>query len=312
MKRALTTTALLLAGLISNAHAADDAALRAIEACRARLDARVDIGIERVRRRCPDLLPALEAASWHGLLPATLGQRREDITAESLRALADLVRHSTDPGAGSVAPDREALAPVLAALGEKGQQGATRWERFTRWLKEKYAERDKNDEAGWLEKLARQFRTSEGVMQAITYLGYGLVLALVLFVIWAELRAAGLLGGKRRAQRRSGPQAEWRRRLMLTDVLAAPLAERPGMLLRLLGEALSRAQRLPPAEGLTAAALVKQARLDAEQQRTALARVAGTAEQVRYAAQAPGDEALSEAVSSAQKLLAEIAPQGRR
>ena len=314
MKRVAASLALLLAGFCSSgAQAADDAALRALEACRVRLDARVDIGIERVRRRCPELLPALEAAPWRGLLPGTLGQRREDITAESLRVLAELVRHSTDAGAGGVAPDREILAPVLAELGEKGKQGATRWERFTRWLKEKYTERDKKtDDAGWFEKLARQFRTSEGVAQAITYLGYALVLALVLLVIWGELRAAGLLGGPRRAARHSGPAAEWRRRLMLTDVLAAPLAERPGMLLRLLGEALSRAQRLPPAEGLTAAALVKQARLDAEEQRAALARVAGTAERVRYAAEVPGDQAIEDAVSTARELLGELAPRGRR
>jgi hypothetical protein len=308
MRRVLSASVLALAAMCSGrADAADDAALRVLEGCRARLDARVDIGIERVRRRCPELLPALESAPWRDLLPSTLGERREDVTAESLRALATLVRHASDPGARGVTPDRQALAPVLEKLGEKGKQGATRWERFTRWLKEKYTERGKNDEAGWLEKLARQLRTSEGVARAITYLGYALVLGVVLFVVWAELRAAGFLGGRRRAERRAGPAAEWRRRLALTDVLAAPLAERPGMLLRLLGEALARAQRLPPAEGLTAAALVKQARLDADEERVALARVAGTAERVRYAAQAPGEPAIEEAVSTARELLGKFA-----
>ena len=43
---------------------------------------------------------------------------------------------------------------------------------------------------------------------------------------------------------RASPAAQWRRRLMLADVAAAPLADRPGMLLRLLGEALTRAERL--------------------------------------------------------------------
>ncbi len=40
----------------------DDAALRAVEACRTRLDTRVDIGIDRLRQRCPELLPALQKA----------------------------------------------------------------------------------------------------------------------------------------------------------------------------------------------------------------------------------------------------------
>ena len=92
------------------------------------------------------------------------------------------------------------LAPVLAELGEQGQQGATRWERFKRWLKQKFEKRQgqRRSRVG-SKSWSRQFRTSEGVAQAITYLGYALVVALVLFVIWSELRAAGLLGGVRRA-----------------------------------------------------------------------------------------------------------------
>ena len=54
---------------------------------------------------------------------------------------------------------------MLAELGEQGQQGATRWERFKRWLKQKLENRKDDDEPGWLEKWSRQFRTSEGVAQ---------------------------------------------------------------------------------------------------------------------------------------------------
>ena len=303
----------LLLGLCCVATAqADDAALRALDACRARLDARVDVGIERVRRRCPDLLPALEKAPWRALLPATLGERREEVSAESLRVLAQLVRQSTDAGAQRAAPQRQALDPVLAALGAQGQQGATRWERFKRWLKEKLETRPDDNEPGWLEKWSRQLRTSEGVARAITYVGYALVILLVLFVIWQELRAAGAWRGMQRAARRRDPAAEWRRRLALEDVLAAPLAERPGMLLKLLGEALARDQRLPAADGLTAAAIVRCARLDDDAERTALAQVARTAEQVRYAPQAPGDAALEGAVAEARGLLGKLVHRARR
>jgi hypothetical protein len=286
---------------------ADDAGLRAIETCRARLDPRSDIGIERIERRCPELLPALEKAPWRDLLPSTLGQRREEISAESLRRLAELVTRASDSEATRVAPDRKILGPVLAELGERGQQGATRWERFKRWLKQKFEDREDDDDAGWLERLSRQFRTSEGVARAITYVGYALVIALVLYVIWSELRALGLLGGVRRASRRASPAAEWRRRLLLADVFEAPLAERPGMLLRLLGEALSRAQRLPAPEGLTAAELARRARLESEADRAELARVAATAEQVRYAAQPPPEAAIENSVDRARELLGKFA-----
>ena len=286
---------------------ADDAALRAVETCRARLDPRSDIGMERIKRGCPELLPALEKAPWRDLLPSTLGQRREEISAESLRRLVELVTRASDTEAKHVAPDREILGPVLAELGESGQQGATRWERFKRWLKQKFEDRENEDDAGWLEKLSRQFRTSEGVARAITYLGYALVIALVLYVIWSELRALGLLGGVRRASRRASSAAEWRRRLMLTDVFDAPLADRPGMLLRLLGEALSRAQRLPAPEGLTAAELARRARLESDADRAELARVAATAEQVRYAAQPPPEDAIENTVDRARELLGKFA-----
>jgi hypothetical protein len=303
MSRWFGLLAMVLAGAV---FAADDAALRVVEACRARLDLRNDIGIERIQRRCPELMPALNGAPWRQLLPQTLRERREEITAESLRALVELVRHAGDSVALRDAPDREVLLPVLAELGAAGQQGATRWERFKRWLKEKLEKR-KDDDAGALEKWGRQFQSSEGIAQAITYIGYTLVGLLVLYVIWSELRAAGLLGGLRRAAARATPAAQWRRRLLLADVSAAPLADRPGMLLRLLGEALTRSGRLPAADGLTAAAIARSARLDSESEREDLTLVATSADSIRYGDHKPPDDALEGTVTAARKLLEKFA-----
>lgn len=302
MRRALILLTLCLTGGVS----AEDAALHSLEACRARLDPR-DVGIDRVRQRCPDLLPALQRAPWRDLLPSTLGERREEISAESLRALAELVRHAQDGGAQRSAPRVESLVPVLAELGEKGKEGETRWEKFKRWLKDKFEGSKQPQEQGWIDKLRSQLRTSEGVMRVANYVGYALLALLVLFVIGSELRAAGLFGGARRAARSAAAAAEWRRRLLLADVLAAPLSERPGMLLRLLGEALTRVRRLPAADGLTASALVRGARLEAEADRAALAGVAGTAEQLRYGAQPPAEEAIEGAVTTARELLGKFA-----
>jgi hypothetical protein len=304
LKRFLVLSGLMLAG---SACAADDAALRVVETCRARLDPAADVGIERIQKRCPELLPALASAPWRELLPQTLRERRDEISAESLRALEELIRRSSNAATLRDAPSREKLAPVLAELGAKGQEGATRWERFKRWLKEKLENRKDDDEASALEKWSRQFQTSEGIAQAITYAGYVMVGVLVLFVIWSELRAAGLLGGARRARGGSDPAAQWRRPLMLSDIAAAPLADRPGMLLRLLGEALTRADRLPAAEGLTAAAIARRAILDSEQERAELAQVATTADAVRYGDNSPPVEQLEGTVASAKGLLEKFA-----
>ena len=303
MRRWFGLSGLVLAGA---AFAADDAALRVVEACRARLDV-TDVGIERIQKRCPELLPALASAPWRDLLPKTMRERRAEISAESLRALADLVRKSASDASLRAAPSRERLGPILEELGAKGQEGATRWDRFKRWLKEKLENRTDDDEASALEKWSRQFQTSEGIAQAITYAGYAMVGVLMLFVIASELRAAGLLGGVRRARGAADPAAQWRRRLMLADIAAAPLADRPGMLLRLLGESLTRADRLPAAEGLTAAAIVRRASLDSEQERAALAQVAMTADTVRYGNHPPPDEELEGTVTSARALLERFA-----
>jgi hypothetical protein len=318
MSRTRARTTLLAAGLLlavaGGACAADDAALRVVEACRARLDARIDVGVERIQKRCPDLLPAIAAAPWHALVPPTLRERREELSAESLRALVELIRGAgaaTAAGVPRASPDVAQLAPILAELGAHGQEGVTRWERFKRWLKDLRNGR-KDDDEGWLTRWSRELSTSEGVARIVSYVGYGLLAALALFVIWAELRAAGLFSARRRAAARNSPEAQWRRRLMLADVGAAPLAERPGMLLRLLGEALTRAQRLPAADGLTAAAIARRARLDAEADRAELARVAAMSDQVRYAGRMPADDDLERTVTSARALLARFAKLGGR
>jgi hypothetical protein len=303
LKRWLGWTGLLL---VSSSLAADDAALRAVESCRARLNPSTDVGIERIQKRCPELLPALANAPWRGLLPQSMRDRRDEISAESLRALVELVRESGGDATLRDAPSREKLGPVLAELGTQGQQGATRWERLKQWLKEKLEKRQ-DDGSSALEKWSRQFRTSEGIAQAITYLGYAMVGALVLLVIWSELRAAGLLGGTPRARARSAAAAQWRRRLMLEDVAAAPLAERPGMLLRLLGEALTRADRLPAPDGLTAAAIARRATLDSDDERADLANVAAIADTVRYGDSTPPDDRLEGSVAAAKALLEKIA-----
>jgi hypothetical protein len=301
------TTWLLLA-FAGSALGADDAALRAVDACRARLDPPVDIGVERIQKRCPELLPALASAPWHALVPATLRERREELSAQSLRALSELVRGANSGPAG-VAPDLAQVAPVLAELGEHGQEGVTRWERFKRWLKDLRKGR-KDDDEGVLARWSRELSTSEGVARIISYIGYGLLAMLALFVIGAELRAAGLFSARRRAAVRNSPEAQWRRRLMLADVAAAPLADRPGMLLRLLGEALTRAQRLPAADGLTAGAIARRAQLDAEADRAGLTHVARTSDEIRYADHAPPAAELEATVGQAKELLAKFARLG--
>jgi hypothetical protein len=304
--------ALLL--LVCGTALAQDPSLAVVEACRDRLDARRDVGLDRIEKRCPELIPAIERAPWRNLVPSDLRSRRDELSAESLRALVELVRAAEREVASREAPRLERLAPVLAELGEQGQQGASRWERFKRWLKSKYERRKPaENEDSWRNRLRRQFQTSEGVAQAITYVGYALMTALVLLVIWSELRAAGLLRRRRReAPRGFARGGPWRPRLTLADVAGAPLRDRPGLLLKLLGEALTRADRLPAADGLTASELARRARLEDGDDREALVSLSRIAEVARYAPEPPSPETLEDAERSGRGLLGKFAPRERR
>jgi hypothetical protein len=105
--------------------------------------------------------------------------------------------------------------------------------------------------------------------------------------------AAGFFGGA----------AEWRRRLLLADVAQAPLADRQGMLLRLK---LTRAQRLPAAEGLAASAIAV-ARLDSTTNAMLCASAPAAVRFCHFAS--PVD---IEALVTAKALLANFARQGGR
>jgi hypothetical protein len=287
--------------------APDDPALAVVEACRARLDPALDIGVERVARRCPELLPALERAPWHALLPLAMRERREDLSAAGLAALAELVREARSPRVQREAPDRGELEPILLGLELKPEDGPSRWERLKKWLRERFEKNKEGEESGWLDELLLQIRTSEGFARALTWLGYGLVIGLAGYVIWGELRAAGVFGG-RSGDVAAARDAAWRRRLSLRDLGSVPLADRPGLLLKLLGEALARARRLPAPEGLTASGIATRAELESEAERASLARVALCADRVRYAGDAPDESELTAAVESARELLHRVAP----
>ena len=104
---------------------------------------------------------------------------------------------------------------------------------------------------------------------------------LVAFVVWSELRAAGCSVEPARLGARE-PDGRVAPALTLADVANAPLAERPGMLLRLLGEALTRAQRLPAAEA-SPPPRSHAARASIGGRTRGARLVAATAETVRYA-----------------------------
>src|SRR5215213_2442594 len=152
-------------------------ALAAIDACVAKLDAELDVGYERIARRCPRLARTLERSGWSQWLPRGWTEARNELSAGSLIELRTLVAREL----GAAAHQRDSL-----------------WSRFRAWLRMTVARNKPAEPRGWLDDLASTGR-SQVIIDRITYITLGLVVVLASVIVTGEMRAAGLLRRRRRA-----------------------------------------------------------------------------------------------------------------
>ncbi|HEU4625278.1 MAG TPA: hypothetical protein VFS52_10970 [Steroidobacteraceae bacterium] len=311
MRRLLAALLLVAAfASASAARAADDVgegdAAAVLDACIARLDAQIDVGYERIARRCPDLAPALERSGWAAWLPQGWKESRNDLSAGSLRELKALVTRELATQPTTATPRVEHLKDILADLGATGQQRSGAWTRFKKWLRSLFERAGQQDRGGWLSMVARM-GLSDAVMEVITYVALGLVVALAGFIVFNELRLAGLLGRRRGAgesEGRDGPGG--RPRVTWSDIERAPLLDRPRLMLELIAAKLTALGRLPPAGALTARELVRAADLSEPAYRERLSELALTAERAVYAPGGVSPAMAETAVTRAHELLAAL------
>src|SRR5689334_24978743 len=95
---------LLFAAPAIAADANSPDAVAVIDACIARLDPQIDVGYERIARRCPDLAPTLERSGWAAWLPQGWKDSRNDLSAGSLRELQALVTRELATPAAATTP----------------------------------------------------------------------------------------------------------------------------------------------------------------------------------------------------------------
>jgi hypothetical protein len=307
--RALVFTALLILAApgATRAAVAPDA-LAAIDTCIARLDVQLDVGFERIARRCPELAPALERSGWAAWLPQGWKESRNDLSAGSLKELRELVSRELATRAATRTPSVEHLKEILADMGSTGQQRSGVWARFKKWVRSLFERAGRQDEEGWLSRLVSRVGVSDAVIEVITYISLGLVVALAGFIVFNELRLAGLLG--RRLEGRAGEdgsdslpdraQVTWR------DVEQAALVDQPRLVLELIASRLTDLRRLPPARAFTVRELVTAADLSRPVDREQLRDIASTAERVRYAEEVVSPAAVQSAIASARDLIARL------
>jgi hypothetical protein len=305
MKRRLLAALLMLAAPIAVLAAASPDPLAEIDACIARLDPQVDIGYARIVARCPDLTPALEQSGWAAWLPRGWKEARNDLSAGSLSELRVTVQRELAPRAPSRMLEVQRLKVVLDELGATGQQHSGVWARFKQWLRSLFQRRDDETDTGGFDRLLDRLGISDTILETITYVLLGGVVALAGLILFNELRAAGAFGG-RRTRGAGGDDEELsidRPRPTLRDIEQAALAERPRLLLELIAGKLTDLKLLPPAGAFTAREIVRTAQLREERDRSRLSELALTAERARYAAGSLEPAVVETAVEQGRALL---------
>jgi hypothetical protein len=298
----------MLAAPFASPEAAETDALRAIDACIARLDAQIDVGYERIARRCPDLAPALEHSGFAAWLPQEWKESRNDLSAGSLAELRRLVARELATRATARTPRVERLEEILSDLGSTAQESSGTWARFKKWVRSLFERAGQQESESWLSRLVSRVGVSGAVIEVITYIALGLVVALAGFIVFNELRLAGLLGRRRVGDRSEGEHsiAVSSSRLTWGDVERAALVEQPRLLLQLVAAKLTARGQLPPAGAFTVRELVRTAKLGQEADRQTLNEIALTSERVRYAEGGVPSESVQEAVVRGRELLARL------
>ena len=301
--------ALLLLAAPAAPHAAEAPdPVAVITACIAKLDAQLDVGYERIARRCPDLAPALERSGWAAWLPQGWKESRNDLSAGSLQELQALVTRELATRATTPAPRVERLKEILTDLGATGQERSGAWTRFKKWVRSLFERAGQQNREGWLSRLVSRVGVSDTVISLITYVALGLVVALAGFIVFNELRLAGVLGRKRADgdDEGDGDGTGMRARLTWGDIERAALIDRPRLLLELIAAKLTDLGRLPPAGAFTARELARAADLNQPADRERLNELAVTAERARYAADGVSPAVAEAAVGNARELLARL------
>jgi hypothetical protein len=304
MKRALYTAALFAAATLGScthkALAADAArdvrALAELERCAQSLDPILDFGVERIAKRCPSLIASIEGASWSALLPPEWQNSGDALTRDGLLALARLIDERAKAAPLGRAPDPADVAKVIAELGSDTNLEASRWDRFKRWLNRLFERREAEEDEGLFRRVFGDVEVSEAVSRALSYTSYLLLIGFALYVVINELRVAGVLRRDRRAHgAHSSAHLGNDGAIDLDAIATAPLAERPGLLVRYVAQQLGLRSGAEGMGAKTSQELQREWRAAGGDPKRAFAVLTDAADRVRYGRAAPSPEELEAA-----------------
>ncbi len=280
-------------------------ALGALDACIGELDRGLDVGYVRISARCPELAPSLLASPWAAWLPADWNKPDNQLSAQGLSELRDLLAREAAPAAAGRELHVGQVGAVLARVTAAQPAQAGWWSRFRQWLRELFTPRP-SQERGW-RGLFDDIHLAQGLKQTIVWGSLGLVIALAVAVLLNELRLAGLLRRRQRVTHAASVTDVGRLGLTLAEIERASLAAQPALLFDCIAARLAEQDRLPPARAFTAQEVARRARLADEADRVRLAELAAVCERVRFSGHAVAPQAVAAAVARGRELLRTLA-----
>ncbi len=276
--------------------------------CASRLDRDRDIGYGRIGARCPELAPVLAGSERAAWLPASWQERSNDLSARGLSELARLIREESRRRAAAAGPSAQSLAPVLREVAANPDDDSGLWARTLSWIRSLLSRQKEvaGEEDFGLADWLRSRGIGANVWTVLTYILFAALIAFAMFIIVAELRAAGLVRRRTRAASASQSAVSSVEVLRFEDLATRPLPERPALLLRLILQAMLATGRLPGEASRTRSEILRDARLEHDAQRDRLAALARSAEQLRYAAAPPPSPQIEASLADGGLLLREL------
>jgi len=256
---------------------------------------------------CPELAAALDEGAWG---EALVDVRAEGLSTNAFEELARLVARYEQPPSVRESLSADSLAAALAALElREPDLQLSLWDRIQNWYDEHFG--SGGSETGrWIQDWLSNLSVPElFVRYLVLALGVALVVATVVIVV-NELRIAGVLAGG--ALRKYSPlaarAAEHEPRVHdFDDIVRAPLARRPALLLLLVLDRLKLRAATALRDSLTHRELAAAAGGLSAEQSDALRTVADAAERVTFGDWRPEPRDVDEVVARGRALVASLA-----
>jgi hypothetical protein len=241
-------------------------------------------GIDLLRPLCPALEQALIDSPVRDQLPEHWQDSLDRSGIADISAL--MRRYGSQPP--SVVPRVPTLYQVAQSLNQP-QPRHSWWQDFKDWLRQLLLPPESSGPS-WLTRWWSRMPLAPLLMRSIFYGLLGAILVMALWIVWRELKAAGVgTGAAKRAAERTphAPSPAGAKSLTLDDVDGAPLGEQPALLLRLLVQVLLQSGRLKYERSLTHRELGVRSAFDDPQQHGRFVRISLLAERALYGPNVP-------------------------